>query len=76
MKAEDILKKNNCNRSTILYDKYGNQLDGDNIINWMEEYADLFQSEVIIDFLKNHKGQIIPDYDCNIELMVKAGKKY
>jgi len=34
--AEEILNKNNCSRLTVLYDKYGNQLDGDNIIDWME----------------------------------------
>ena len=47
MKAEDILNKNNCSRATVFYDKYDNQLDGDCIIEWMEDYHQLRLKEIM-----------------------------
>ena len=57
---EEILKENGFSRMTVIYDKYGNQMDGDTIIEMMEEYA----KEYILSLLPSDeemKEIIIPE---------------
>jgi hypothetical protein len=37
--AEEILKSYDCSRMTTFENKYGGQMDGDDIISMMEEFA-------------------------------------
>ncbi len=58
--AEEALKENDLSRMTVFYDKHQNQLDGDNLISIMIEFAKMHcqaQKEVIIEKAKVKKRE-------------------